>query len=316
MLTSFKLPDPVEQQLAAALKAAEIANPSLLNLAGGHLPTTNADLPYAGADVSSEAATRATDSGVVVAVVTRAQHIEILQGLITFASVESTLQATAPASKAHGSGTIITRITGAAIAGIPVSIDETGITVNDQHASADQIQALSDQLNAALAKANIHIALTKSMTKNNEAGFWEGSGAGVEITAGLDPAGAGLPSPANGVPATHVDFSIGKVSASIYATPGSGSGSGGGDSGGGYGGGDGCFFCGGGGSGSNGSGTPTPATHGGSKTFSLLTGLSGGQLLALVFIVQGVSTGAVAATAGYTDSRARAAEAATEEESK
>src|SRR5205807_2034339 len=46
-LTPFKLPDPVEQQLAAALKAAELANPSLLNLAGGHLPTTNANLPYA-----------------------------------------------------------------------------------------------------------------------------------------------------------------------------------------------------------------------------------------------------------------------------
>ncbi|HEX8034851.1 MAG TPA: hypothetical protein VF510_13430, partial [Ktedonobacterales bacterium] len=310
-LTPFKLPDPVEQQLAAALKAAELANPSLLNLAGGHLPTTNANLPYAGADVSSEAATRATDSGVVVAVVTRAQHVELLQGLITFASVESTLQATAPASQAHGTGTIITRITGAAIAGIPVTIDEKGVTVNDQHASADQIQALTDQLNAALAKAGIHIVLTKSVTKDGESGFWEGAGAGLEVTAELNPAGAGLPSPASGVPATHVDVSIGKVSASIYATPGTGSGggNGGGDGSGGFGDG-GCFFCGGGdggsggnGSGSgNGSGTSTqPAKHSGSKTFSLLAGLTGGQLLALVFVVQGVSTGAVAATAGLTD---------------
>jgi hypothetical protein len=39
-------------------------------------------------------------------------------------------------------------------------------------------------------------------------------------------------------------------------------------------------------------------------------------LLALVFVVQGVSTAAVAATAGYTDARARSALAATEEESK
>ncbi|MGZ3636220.1 MAG: hypothetical protein ACXVCX_00100 [Ktedonobacterales bacterium] len=320
-LTPFTLPDPVEQQLAAALKAAELANPSLLNLAGGHLPTTNANLPYAGADVSSEAATRATDSGVVVAVVTRAQHVELLQGLITFASVDSTLQATAPASQAHGTGSIITRITGAAIAGIPVTIDEKGITVNDQHASADQIQALSDQLDAALAKAGIHITLTKSVTKG-DAGFWEGAGAGLEVTAELNPAGAGLPSPASGVPATHVDFSLGKVSASIFATPASdsGGGNGGGDGGGGYGGDGGCFFCGGGDGGSgggNGSGTGTqPAKHSGSKTFSLLAGLSGGQLLALVFVVQGVSTGAVAATAGLTDARAKAAETAIEEESK
>lgn len=316
-LAPFKLPDAVEQQLAAALKATEIANPSLLNLTGGHLPVTDAALPYAGADASSQAATRATDGGVVVAVVTRAQRVELLQGLITVASVESTLQATAPASTAHGSGTIITRITGAAIAGIPVTIDEKGVTVNDQNASADQIQTLSDQLNAALAKAGVHVALIKSVT-NSDAGFWEGAGAGLEVTAELNPAGAGLPSPASGIPATHVDFSLGKVSASIYATPGSGNGDGGGGTGGG---GDGSsYYCcdSGSGSGGNisGTGTPSPTKHGGSKRFSLLAGLNGGELLALVFVVQGVSTGAVAATAGYTDSKAKAAEAATEEESK
>lgn len=319
-LVPFKLPDLVEQQLTTALKAVEVANPSLLNLAGGHLAATNSQLPYAAADASSEAATRATDSGVVVAVVTRAQHVELLQGLITFASVESTLQATAPASNAHGSGTIVTRILGATIAGIPVTIDERGVTVNDQHLSADQIQALSDQLNGALAKAGVHMALTQSVTKDGEAGYWEGAGAGLEVTAEVNPAGAGLPSPASGVPATHVDFSLGKVSASIYATPGSGSGGG---SGGGGGLGGGGFYCcdfgaGGNGSGDNGSGggTSTSTRHGGSKTLSLLAGLTGGQLLALVFIVQGVSTGAVAATAGYTDSKAKAAEAATEEETK
>ncbi|HEX8032874.1 MAG TPA: hypothetical protein VF510_03460, partial [Ktedonobacterales bacterium] len=59
-----------------------------------------------------------------------------------------------------------------------------------------------------------------------------------------------------------------------------------------------------------------PAKHSGSKTFSLLAGLTGGQLLALVFVVQGVSTGAVAATAGLTDARAKAAATAIEEESK
>ena len=317
-LVPFKLPDLVEQQLTTALKAVEVANPSLLNLAGGHLAATNSQLPYAAADASSEAATRATDSGVVVAVVTRAQHIELLQGLITFASVESTLQATAPASSAHGSGTIVTRILGAAIAGIPVTVDEKGVTVNDQHLSADQIQALSDQLNGALAKGGVHIALTQSVTKDSEAGYWEGAGAGLEVTAEVNPAGAGLPNPASGIPATHIDFSIGKVSASIYATPGSGSGGDGGSGGGGYWGGGGSSYCCDSGAGGNGpgTGTSTSTRHGGSKTLSLLAGLTGGQLLALVFIVQGVSTGAVAATAGYTDSRAKATDAATEEETK
>jgi hypothetical protein len=114
---------------------------------------------------------------------------------------------------------------------------------------------------------------------------------------------------------------MGKVSASIYATPGSGSGGSGGDNGGsGYGSGDSgsCPFCGSGDSGGNGSGTSTssPAKSAGSKTFSLLAGLNGGQMMALVFVVQGVSTAAVAATAGYTDSRAKAEKLAIEEETK
>lgn len=312
-LSPAQLPDNVEQQLIAVLKGAETANPTLLALAGGHVPTADSQLPYAGADASSQAATRATDSGVGVTVVTRAQHVELLQGLITFGSVESALQAVAPASKTPGSGTITTQVTGATIAGIPITLDEKGVTVSDQGASADQIRALSDQLNAALTKVGIHVTLASSVTKT-DAGFWEGAGAGVEVTAGLDPAGGGLPSPASGVPATHIDFSIGKVSASIYAMSNaqSGSGGSGGGDGGGY-----CFFCGGSGGGGDIPSGQTPAStkHGGGKSFSLLGGLSGGELLALVFVVQGVSTAAVAATAGYTDTATRAGQAPIEEES-
>jgi hypothetical protein len=205
-------------------------------------------------------------------------------------------------------------------------VDEKGVTVSDQNASAAQIQTLSDALNAALASAGLHISLTRSAT-TADVGFWEGSGAGLEVTATLNPAGTGLPSPVSGVPATHVDFSIGKVSASIYATPAASDSSGGSNGSGGSGGS--CFFCGGyggfggfggfGGSyGGDSGSTPTPTSHtshsGGS--FLLPIGLSGSALLALVFVVQGVSTAAVAATAGYTDARARSALAATEEESK
>jgi hypothetical protein len=301
-----QLPDAVERQLTAALKAAQLGNPDLLKLAGGHPAATDPTLPYASADAASQAVARATDSGVVVTVFTRAQHVQLLQGLITFASVETTLQAVAPASHAHGNGTITTQVTGATIAGIPVTITNKGVTVKGQGASLDQIQALSDQLNAALAKAGVHVALSKTVTKA-DVGFWEGAGAGLEVTAALSPTQTGLPSPASGVPGTKVDFSIARVSASIYATAQASSSGGEGGL---------CFYCGGFGGGGGGiPGTSTPSSTKRGGPLSLLGGLSGGELLALVFVVQGVSTAAVAATAGYTDAVSKAAKAAIEEES-
>lgn len=307
------LPDNVEQLLTTQLRALETSNPNLLALAGGKLPTPDATLPYAAADISSQAETRATDSGVVVTVVTRAQNVQLLQGLIVFSSVDSTLQATAPVTGVNGSGSIQTQVTGATIAGIPVTVDQSGVTISSQNLSSSQIQALSAQLNAALAKAGLHIALTQSVTKT-DVGYWEGSGAGLEITAEANPAGTGLPSPASGVPATHVDFSIGKVVASIYAVPGSASNGGGGGGGDGYYGSGGCCFGGGGSSGGSGSSTSTNTTHHSGGSFSLPGGLSGKALLALVFVVQGLSTAAVAATAGLADANAKAALTPREEE--
>jgi hypothetical protein len=300
-----QLPDSVEQQLTAALQAAQTGNPNLLSLAGGHLAAPDPTMPYAGADISSQAETRATDSGVAVTVETRAQHVQLLQGLIDFASVDSNLQAVAPVSGARGSGTITTQVTGATIGGVPVTVDNNGVTVNDQNVSAAQAQALSDALNAALTKAGVQLSLTTSVTQT-DVGFWEGSGAGLEVTAEINPAGQGLPSPASGIPGTHVDFSIGKVLASVYATPGD-NGSGGGSGS--------CDYCGSGygsgGGGPTGGGStttsgPTSATRQGGS-FTLPGGLSGGGLLALVFVIQGVSAATVAATAGYADAKAKAA---------
>lgn len=305
------LPDPIEQQLAAALKAAQVAQPGLLALSGGQLASALPALPYASADIVSQAETRATDDGVTVAVVTHTQKVELFQGLITFASVESTLQAVAPGSNTvKGSGTIATTVTGAAIAGIPVTLDQNGVTVKDQNASAAQVQALSDQLNAALTQAGVHVSLTRSVM-TTDIGFWQGAGAGVEVTAALSPASYNPPAPANGLPATHVDFSIGQVSASINATPPDATDSGGSggldnSGGGGY-----CFFCGGGGgfggfggdgggSGSTTTSSPGSSSHPGGA-FTLPGGLRGAPLLALVFVIQGLSTAAVAATAGFTN---------------
>ena len=304
------LPDPIEQQLSAALKAAQVANPGLLALAGGQPVAMNPTLPYAAADISSQAESRATDAGVTVTVQTRMQHVELFQGLITFGSVESTLQAAAPASTSEkGSGTISTTVTGATIAGIPVVVDQNGVTVKDQNASAAQAQALSDQLNAALKQAGVHVSVTRSVI-TTDVGTWQGAGAGVTVTADLSPATYNPPAPANGLPGTHVDFSIAQASANIYATPGSGSsgdlggsnGSGSYGGGFGYGGGGGfCFLCGGGGGGGGATTTTTPgaSSHTGGA-FTLPAGLRGAPLLALVFVIQGLSTAAVAATAGLT----------------
>jgi hypothetical protein len=321
------LPDPVEQQLSAALKAAQVANPSLLSLAGGKLAATNAALPYASADISSQAETRATDAGVSVAVVTHTQHIELFQGLITFASVDSSLQAAAPGSASvRGAGTITTTVSEATIAGIPVAVDQNGVTVQDQNASAAQVQSLSDQLNAALKQAGVQVSLTRSVI-TTDVGMWQGAGAGVEVKADLSPSSLNPPPPANGLPATHVDFSIGQVSASIYATPPD-AGTSGNAGGGGLGGGGGyCFFCGGGGgfggggfgggnAGSSGSTTSTTpgSSSGQTGAFTLPGGLRGAPLLALVFVIQGLSTAAVAATAGFTDAAGVSETPAMEEE--
>lgn len=322
------LPDAIEQRLTAALKAAQLSNPGLQSLAGGSLAAPNPTLPYLGADISSQAETRATDAGVTIAIVTHAQHVELLQGLITFGSIESILQATAPGSSSvKGSGTITTTITGAAIAGIPVTVDQNGVTVNDQNVSAAQAQTLTDQLNSALKQADIHISLTKSVI-TTDVGMWQGAGSGIEVTADPSTPSLNLPPPANGIPSTHVSISIAQVSASIYATPpdasssdtggssysGAGSGSGSGGGGGGF-----CFFCGGGGGGNGGgsgsstTSSPDAPTHGASS-FTLPGGLHGLPVLALVFVVQGLSTAAVAATAGFTNAEEAIGAPSAEEE--
>lgn len=318
------LPDPIEQALTAALNAAQSGNLTLMSLAGGKLATPNPSLPLASADASGQAETRATDNGVSVIVDTRAQKVELFQGLITFASVESVLKGVAPGNGAQGSGTVTTIITGATIGGIPVTIDANGVHVQDQNASAAQAQSLTDQLNAALKQANVQVSLIRT-TASGTAGMWQASGTGVEVMALLaPPSTSGVPSvssvpgssnlpgggsvPTGAVPSTHIDFTIADGSANIAATPagaagagdngGSGS-SGGGDNGGGFNFG---FFGGGGDSSTT---TTNGSTSPGAKhtvgAFQLPLGLHGLPLLALVFVIQGLSTAAVAATAGYTD---------------
>jgi len=299
-----KLPDVLEQQLQTALRAAELAHPDLLNLAGGHTAAVNATLPYASADAASMAEMTAGNDGVRATVATHAARIQLFQGLITITTVDSTLQALAPASLTdRGSGTITTTITGAAIAGIPVTIDNKGVHVSDQGIPPDQAQALTAALNGALAQAGVQVkAVTTSSAP--DIGYWSGAGGGLDVTATQDP--STVNSSAGAIPPTHVDFSIGAVSADAAATPGTND-----DTGGGV-----CLFCGfggdggfGGGGDTGGSTPPSQSQHG-----IIIPGLSGAALLALAFVVQGISTAAVAAAAGYAEAGAKASTAGPAEE--
>jgi hypothetical protein len=287
----------------------ELANPQLLQLGNGKMATLNSKLPYVAADESGEAVTQATNSGVMLAVSVHAGHVELFQGLITFGAIDSTLQGLAPASNTRGQGKITTTITSAAIAGIPVTIDQNGVQVNGQGGAQSSAleQQLSAALNAALQQAGIKIALTKS-TGMQDAGKWQGSGGGLEVT--------GDAAPGHGVPGTHVDFTLGEVSGSAYALPGTPFN--GGDLGaGGFGGG---YFGGGGGLGgfpSGGSGgSNNQPQNPGSRLLSLLSSLSSGELLSMLFIVQGVSTAAVAAAAGGAETAAKAGKLLVEEETR
>lgn len=293
------LPDALEKQLQAALRVAELVNPQALKISGVKLAATDPTLPYAQADVSGQAVAQASDSGVVVTVVTRAAHVELFQGLITFATIETTLSGEAPVTPTPGKGQLATRITGMAIAGIPVTLDQNGVTVTDQSVlSGAQIATLSKALNGALAAAGIQIGLVKT-TSASDSQKWEGSGGGVQVTAAFDAA-------PGSVPATHINFTLGMATASLYAL-GGGSGfdnSGGGGLGGFFGG----FF----GSPPGGGGTPGPSGGGGSVRFP--GSLTPGELLALLFIVQGVSTAAAAATARQADAIQHLSQPAAEEE--
>jgi hypothetical protein len=303
-----QLPDNVEQALVASLRAAEVAHPGLLALSAHHqMAATTATLPYASADIASVAATRATNAGVSVAIQTHAANVQIFQGLITFAAVDSKLEAIVaapppPADPQLGSGKITTSIAGATIAGIPVTIDDQGIHVVDQNASANQVSSLSDQLTAALGQAGIAISVEQPATRA-DVGFWSGIGNAVNITATF---GSSSVAGSN----TAARFTLGEVDATMNASPAPAAG---GIDIGGF-----CFFCGGFnppdlGSPSSPGGTQTPSQP---SSVTLPLGLSGGELLALVFVVQGISTAAVAATGGLANGAAQAGATPAEEESK
>jgi hypothetical protein len=319
------LPDLFEQRLMAALRALGLSQPQMLALAGGKPPqlSPNSTVPLAQADGSAEAETMASDNGVAVTVEAHLAKVELLQGLLTFTSVDSTLQAVAPGNGANGQGLITTTLKGANLAGIPITIDQNGVQIACQQApskcqgiSEQQIQSLSNQLNSTLMATGISITLTKAVTTAGP-GKWQGSGGGLEIAGVFNPPSSpvpvpsGVPNPLNNVGTSHVDFSLGKVTANIFAVPNPSINSGSGGFGG-LGGGLGGLF--------GSPGTPgTPGTTGTPGSGSGILGigsLNPGDLLALLFIVQGFSTAAVAGAASNAEQGSRQARSVPEEESK
>lgn len=330
------LPDIFEQRLSLALQAIEGANPGLLQLANGKLPNPNAGLAFASAaDVSSEGITQVSDSGVGVAIQTHAGQIEVFQGLITIQSMQSTLRANVPADGSNGTGTITTQVSGATIAGIPVTIDANGVQINCPTSgsipapcagsgSGQTIKQLSQQLNTALAASGISIT-TDPSTITPAPGKWDGTGGAVQISGTLSstptqpslPGGVTLPTlpqPPSvpglpGIPstpaigATHVNYELGQVVASLYAAPAAFTASGGGNGGFGFPGNPGLpgfistVFGSPGGS-SNGS---SGRGQSGRGIFSVPYALTPGELLAILLIVEGFSTAAVAAAASNAE---------------
>lgn len=286
-----KLPDPVEQQLAAALQAFKLANPQLASISGGPTVTPNPNLPYAQADVAGQSIAQASDSGVQIAVGTHAGKIELFQGIITFAAVDTSLSASVPAVAAPGQGSISTRISGMTIAGIPVTLDQNGVTIASQSGlGGSQIQTLSAALNQVLKASGIQIGLIQAVSTAGTQS-WQGSGGGVQVIATFNSPSASAP-----VQTTHIRFTIGVATGSASATPNQQSLS--------------CPDCGfgffGGFFGFPGvPGSPGSPSSQGQGIFGLPSRLSPGEMLALLFIVQGFSTAAVAGAASQADTLAR-----------
>ncbi len=298
---TITLPDPVEQRLAATLQTLKVANPQLAQVSGGPTVTPNPNLPYAQADAAGQSISQASDSGVQIAVGTHAGNVELFQGIITFAAVDTELSAQVPAVSAPGQGGISTRVTGMTIAGIPVTLDQNGVTIASQSGlGGSQIQALSAALNQALAAAGVQVGLIKVVSTSGTQS-WQGTGGGVQVIATFNSPSSSAP-----VQTTHIRFTIGVATGSASATPAQQASS--------------CPYCGGFGFFGGFFGAPgvpgssgTPGTQG-TGLFGLPSRLSPGELLALLFIVQGFSTAAVAGAANQADTLARLSVRPPEEE--
>lgn len=90
-----------------------------------------------------------------------ADDIALAGGVVTIGSVTSTAKGTTDGKKASASGT--TLVKDMKIAGIPVTVDEHGVTVNGNNAALNKVA--SDTVNAAVSQAGMSIALSQPSGK-------------------------------------------------------------------------------------------------------------------------------------------------------
>lgn len=98
------------------------------------------------------------------------------------------------------------------VGGVPVSVGSSGVTLpNGQTVPANQLQAASDQLNAALAKGGLTLrAVAPKVTSSNNQVTVDATGIHVDVAQ---------PPTAPGVPRQFADHTLGEVYADSLAVP-------------------------------------------------------------------------------------------------
>jgi hypothetical protein len=143
-------PAPVIAHMKADAKATKVtADAALGGLQQPTIGSLGASSSHTVTELTGVAAARATAHS-------EAQDVTIA-GVLHLGAVESDAVATTDGSAAKASGHTV--ISGASVLGVPVSIDENGITVSTQSAPIPS-QAV-DTVNTALANAGISVSLSK-----------------------------------------------------------------------------------------------------------------------------------------------------------
>ncbi|MFP5218463.1 MAG: hypothetical protein ACLGIG_01820 [Actinomycetes bacterium] len=121
--------------------------------------TKTTTVPGAGTAGSISGSTRTTLTGASTAVATaqsRITDLELAAGVLKIKSLTSTAEGTTDAKTASATGT--TTVSGATVAGVPVTIDERGITVQTQSAPVNAIA--TEAVNQAVTNAGMTVAVS------------------------------------------------------------------------------------------------------------------------------------------------------------
>jgi hypothetical protein len=139
--------------------------------------STTAAVGTFGPSSSSASSTLTGPKAAIAKAKSNLQDID-LGGVVHIGSVQSEATATTDGTTATVKGG--TKVTGATVAGVPVTIDESGVSVNG---SGLAIKTLTDQVNSALSQAGITLRVSEPQGKPVGAGVSYTSGALVAVFA-------------------------------------------------------------------------------------------------------------------------------------